>query len=203
MRTTGQDTKERIERAAIRMFVRNGVDGASIRDIAIEASVSQGALYTHYPSKEDLAWNLFRQSWHEMGRNLRERARGATGLLEQLTAMVRYVFVSFEEDWELVTYTYLSRHQHLRRVTGAVTNPYLVFRLVIVEAMTRGEIPHQDADLATAMVMGTIVQVMDMKILGRVKPALSENVDNVAAACARLLGAHVPETGKPVLEQAR
>ena len=48
-------TRERIDRAAIRLFVERGVDGTSIRQIAKEAGISVGALYNHYPSKEDMA----------------------------------------------------------------------------------------------------------------------------------------------------
>ena len=189
MRTTGEDTKGRIEKAAIRVFVRKGVAGASMRDIAREAGVSLGAIYNHFPSKEELAWTLFSQGWGEMGTELRERAKMAKTLVQQLRAMVRYVFESFDQDWELVTYVYLSRHEHLRHVTGDIPNPHLVFRVTIVEAMARGEIPRREPDLATAMVMGAIVQVIDVKILGRVRGKLSSQVDAVAGACARLLGA--------------
>lgn len=189
MRSTGAETKERIEAAAVSVFVQKGVEGASVRDIAEVAGISQGAMYVHFDSKEELAWKLFSRGWAEMGLALRQRAKNHKLLADQIEAMVGYVFDSFDKNWEFVTYVYLSRHQHLRRVTGATTNPYLVFRVVIVEAMTRGEIPRQDPDLATAMVMGVIVQVMDMKILDRIKGKLSHKIEDVAAACVQLLGA--------------
>jgi hypothetical protein len=68
-----------------------------------------------------------------------------------------------------------------------VPNPYVVFRTVIVDAMKRGEIPHQDADLASSMVMGAVVQVIDTKILGRIKKSLSAMTGPVAKACAAML----------------
>ncbi len=188
MRTSGEASKARIEEAAIRVFVQKGVNGASMRDIAREAQVSLGAIYNHYPSKEELAWVLFSRSWGEMGMELRERARTGATLASQLREMVRYVFESFDENWELVTYVYLSRHAHLRNVTSDIPNPHIVFRKIIVDATTRGEIPRLEPDLATAMVMGAIVQVIDMKILGRVRGRLAGHVESVAAGCARLLG---------------
>lgn len=188
VRISGEETKQRIEKAAVRVFVRKGVAGATVRDIAREARVSLGAMYSHYASKEELAWTLFTRSWGEMGKELRMRAKAAKTLADQLHEMIAYVFHSFEEDWELVTYVYLSRHEHLRRITRDLPNPHLVFRLVIVEAMSRHEIPRQDPDLAAAMVMGTIVQAIDTKILGRIKRDLSSCIDDVAVACGRLLG---------------
>ena len=54
MRSSG--AKERVERAATELFAAKGIDGVSIAEIAALAGVSQGALYRHYASKEDLAW---------------------------------------------------------------------------------------------------------------------------------------------------
>ncbi|MEE9208885.1 MAG: TetR family transcriptional regulator, partial [Kiloniellales bacterium] len=55
----GTDTRERIERAALKLFATKGVAATSIRDIAKAAGVSLGAMYNHYPSKDDLGWLLF------------------------------------------------------------------------------------------------------------------------------------------------
>jgi hypothetical protein len=73
------------------------------------------------------------------------------------------------------------------KMSANVPNPYLVFRTVIVEAMKRGEIPHKDPDLANSMVMGAIVQVIDTKILGRIKTNLSAQTETVAKSCAAML----------------
>jgi AcrR family transcriptional regulator len=70
----GPQTKERIERAALRLFVEQGVAGTSIREIASAAGVSQGAMYNHYVSKEELAFSLFAQIWADMGTQLRQCA---------------------------------------------------------------------------------------------------------------------------------
>jgi len=55
----GQETKERIERTALQLFVERGVAETSVREIAEAADVSQGAMYNHYASKDELAWSLF------------------------------------------------------------------------------------------------------------------------------------------------
>jgi len=188
MRITGEDTKQRIEQAAIRMFVKKSVPGATIRDIAQEAGISLGSMYNHYKSKEELAWTLWARNWADTGAELRQRARASKTLAERLHSMIAYIFERFDQDWELITYVYLSRHEHLKRIRSDLPNPHIVFRMVVVEAMARREIPRQDPDLAAAMVMGTMVHVIDMKILGRIKPNLTSCVDAVAGGCTRLLG---------------
>ena len=68
--------KAKVERAAVDLFAANGFDGVSIADIAAAAGVSQGALYRHYPSKEELGWALFSTAYLRTGEQLdRIRAR--------------------------------------------------------------------------------------------------------------------------------
>ena len=47
-------TKARIERAALRLFQQGEMDKATTRAIAAEAGISEGALYRHYASKDDI-----------------------------------------------------------------------------------------------------------------------------------------------------
>ncbi len=182
-------TRERIDRAAIRLFVERGIDGTSIRQIAKEAGISVGALYNHYPSKEDMALTLFSDSWAAVGHELRLLARESDDLEKQLQSMIYYVFDLFERDWELASFNFLQRQRSLRKLTSARSNPYLVFRMLIVAAINSGEIPRQDPDIATAMLMGTIVQIIDTKILGRIRKPLLPLAESVAGACLDLLRA--------------
>ena len=82
------DTKERIERSALRLFVEQGIAETSIREIAQEAGVSQGAMYNHYASKEDLAWELFSSNFSEIGHELRRIAADCDTLASKLTGVV-------------------------------------------------------------------------------------------------------------------
>jgi AcrR family transcriptional regulator len=189
MRTSGEDTKARIERAAIAVFAQSGINGASIKDIARQAGVSQGALYNHYTSKEQLAWELFSRSWAEIGAELRLRVREGSTLRQKLHAAIAYVFGLYEEDPELVTFVYFSRHEHLRRVKANIPNPYMMFRLIIGDAMKRGEIPRRNPEVMTAMTAGILIQMIDSKALGRIKERLTELTDQVTDGCYRLLAA--------------
>ena len=52
--TKGERTASRILDAAEAMFAKRGYSAASLRDIAVEANVTQPALYNHFGSKEAL-----------------------------------------------------------------------------------------------------------------------------------------------------
>ena len=71
----GSETKERIERAALTLFVKRGIAETSIRQIARAARVSLGAMYNHYRSKDELAERYAFVNWPRD----RTRARIASG----------------------------------------------------------------------------------------------------------------------------
>jgi AcrR family transcriptional regulator len=183
-----EETRARIERAALKLFVEQGIAETSIRDIAESAGLSLGAMYNHFESKEELAWLLFINGWNEIGQELRRRASSEAGLRGKMRSMIEYVFRRFDEDWTLVTYIFSSRHQHLKRVPPSRGNPYTIFRLVIAEAMRAGEIPQGDLDLKTALIVGAIIQTIDSRILARLKGHLSDSAPAAADLCVRMLG---------------
>jgi AcrR family transcriptional regulator len=52
---TGADTKTRILDAADEIFVRRGIDGAHMQEIADQAGVNKALLHYHFQSKAELA----------------------------------------------------------------------------------------------------------------------------------------------------
>lgn len=51
-------TRQRLLRAAVEAFAERGFHGTSTRDLAAAAGMSPAAVYVHYPSKEDLLFQL-------------------------------------------------------------------------------------------------------------------------------------------------
>jgi AcrR family transcriptional regulator len=49
-----EETRGRLLDAAVRKFAEAGYDGSSVDDICMEAGVSKGAFYHHFPSKQAL-----------------------------------------------------------------------------------------------------------------------------------------------------
>ncbi len=183
-----EETRMRIERAALKHFVEQGIAETSIREIAETAGISLGAMYNHFESKEELAWQLFINGWNEIGQELRRRANAEAKLPGKMRAMIEYVFLRYDEDWILTTYIFASRHHHLKRVAPSRGNPYTIFRLVIGEAMRAGEIPPGDLDLKTALIAGGIIQTIDSRVLARLKGPLAQSAPAAAELCVRMLG---------------
>jgi AcrR family transcriptional regulator len=52
-------TKEKIFDAAVDLFAEKGYDGVSIRDIGRAVGITEGAVYKHYSSKEEILESIF------------------------------------------------------------------------------------------------------------------------------------------------
>ncbi|MBV6457659.1 MAG: Nucleoid occlusion factor SlmA [Fimbriimonadaceae bacterium] len=53
-RLAGEDRKKQIAAAALNVFARKGFDGATTRELAEAAGVSEALIYRHFPDKEGL-----------------------------------------------------------------------------------------------------------------------------------------------------
>ena len=183
----GSQTKARIERSALKLFVKQGIRETTIKDIARDAGVSEGALYRHYASKEDLAWTLFSRNTFQFVGELELLIAGHKNLKDQLKAMLNKVFKFYDEDPYSFRYLLLTEHGHQQRVTPDMPHTFNVLKETIANGMKRGEIPKQDPMLVTSMVFGLVRGVAMSKVVGRFKGKLSNTTDAVYAAAWRIL----------------
>ncbi len=181
------DTKGRIETAALKLFVDKGVAETSIRDIALAVGFSDGALYRHYASKDELVWCMFKASFESYAQITADIAASESTSRGKIAAMVQNFCNLFDEDSRLFRFLMLVQHGQLDRVTSDMANPVETVRGVIADAMAKGDIPPGDADLATAMVMGIILQTATFKVYGRVHQPLEAVGPILAEACWKTL----------------
>ena len=83
------DTRDRIEAAAIHLFVEKGVAETTVRDIARTVEMSEGALYRHFESKEQLVWLVFQRHYLAFATELRALAEPEPTTRGKLAAMIR------------------------------------------------------------------------------------------------------------------
>lgn len=180
-------TLQRIETEALRLFVAKGVDATSIADIARGARVAQGALYRHYKGKDELVWGLFRDSYVALAERLQARVRATAGAHAKLAAIVDEFVRLHDEDATLFRFLLVVQHGQLAKVTPATPSPVNVVRDTIAAAIRAGELPPQDVELATALVLGALLQPAVFAIYGRLKPKLAPHRDRLLAAAWRAL----------------
>lgn len=182
-----EETRARLERAALTLFVARGVAATTTREIAMAASIAEGTIYRYFPSKEQLAADLFLRHHRALAEALQAAHEPRTGLGPKIEAIVRCYCAWADRDWTLFAYHLLNQHQFLAEVPDDVPNPVTVVRDVIEAAMAAGEIPRRDADLAAAAAIGVVMQPATYKVYGRFTGALSDHARFFADAARAVL----------------
>ena len=182
-----EETKSRLERAALTLFVARGVAETTTKEIAMAASVAEGTIYRYFPSKEQLALDLFLRHHQGLAEALAEAQRPAKGLRAKIEAIVRCYCEWADRDWTLFAYHLLNQHSFLIQVPDGMANPVTVVRDVISQAMKAGEIPKRNVDLAAASAIGVVMQAATYKVYGRFTGDLSDHVRFFADAAWAVL----------------
>ena len=173
--TKAEETRARLERAALTLFVARSVAETTTREIAMAASIAEGTIYRYFPSKEQLALDLFLRHHRALAEALAAAEAPRIGLRAKVAAIVDCYCAWADRDWTLFAYHLLNQHQFLREVPDGAPNPVTVVRDVIAAAMAAGEIPNRDADLAAAATIGVVQQPATYKLYGRFTGDLSDH----------------------------
>ena len=131
------------------LFAAKGVAETTIKDIAGGAGLSEGALYRHFASKDDLVRRTFRHHY------------------VALAAMIREICQAHDDDATLFHFLVFVQHGQLSRLDPDTPTPVTVFRDVVASGIGHGHLPTQDPDLATAFVLGLVLQPMTFAAYGR------------------------------------
>jgi AcrR family transcriptional regulator len=176
------DTRDRIEQAAIRLFVDYGVSDTSVRDIARAVNLSEGALYRHFVSKDELVWSLFERHYVDFAQELRVVSAQEQSPRRKVSAMIQQFCRSHDENPTLFRFLLFVQHGQLAKLAPDALTPVRVIRDVLAAAIGSGEIPAQDPELATAILFGVVLEPVQFAAYGTLP-------DRMMPLCDRLVGA--------------
>ena len=176
------DTADRIEQAAVQLFVEKGVAETTIKDIARAVGLSEGALYRHFESKDELVWKAFERHYVAFAATLRQLAENEPTTRGKIAAMIRGFCRAHDENPTLFKFLLFVQHGQLAKLEPGTPTPVEVMRDVLDRAIASREIPAQRPDLATALVFGVVLQPVTFAAYGRLPL-------NLGSMCERLIAA--------------
>ena len=182
--------REIIEESAIRLFATKGLARTTIKDIAAEAGVTEGALYRYYDGKEEMAWKLFNRELDQFTHLVAEVLfddRMAFDLRLGLAIQTIYDYYTYNSDQ--FAFILLTQHGFPEdRLLTRETEPMGLTERFVGQAVGAGEIPPCDADLHAALLMGAILQPLVLHRYGKIE-LTPQTSAQVTASCLRMLGA--------------
>ena len=186
----GAATKALIEREALRLFARQGVDGTSVKDIAQAVGVADAALYRHFSSKEEIGRQIFVHHYAGLARQVAAIGAEPVPFVEKVRLLVGLFCGLFDAEPDVFAFILIHQHAHLRFVPEAPEeNAVAALALIMAYAFARGEIAEPDAELAAAMALGAVVQPAVFKLYGRLPGPLAGRMAALVRAAAGAAGA--------------
>jgi AcrR family transcriptional regulator len=178
----------KVMQAALTLFVQKGIDRTTIKDIAKAANVAEGALYRHYKSKEDLAWDLFQTHLSQFTNELMAKVLSERTSRDRVRKFVEESFTAFEENTELFIYLILREHTELKKYSAAhQRHPGHVVLQVIEDGQKLGEIRKGEPYVLASIFVGAVIRICVVKMYGNITTDLRTLSEEVAASLWKTL----------------
>lgn len=186
-RPRARNARPKIERAALKLFVNEGVDAATTRDIAENAGVSEGALYRHYKGKDQLALALFMETHNRLGVMMKEAFFEPGSIEAKIRKGVSAYCQIADDDWLMFSFHLVSLNRFLPHDVKREDDPVSVLENLLKMLMDNGDIPKADPALTASMVLGVVMQSGLNKIYNRLPGPFSQHVDAFTRAIMAII----------------
>ncbi|NPV48521.1 MAG: TetR/AcrR family transcriptional regulator [Armatimonadetes bacterium] len=178
--------RDDIIRVARRLFAQRGVKATTVRDIAQAAGVTEGALYRHFASKEDLARFLFAGGAELFYEFLEHAAAEATDAAQRLRLLVAGFFEFAEANAEVFGFVMSQHYEGVGAVPGTHRLPKALFVETLQASMAEGKLRPMEPELGAALVIGMCVQSIFFHQRGLIERSAEEVRSEVCAAVDRV-----------------
>lgn len=174
------ETRAKLLDAAAKVFARRGLAAASLDEIAEEAGLTKGAVYSNFESKEDLVNALLHARLDEPLAAIADRV-AAGGTFDQRPEVAEKLFIEVSEEQrdtfllDLEFAIYRARHPELReRFTGGRDLQAAVAEWMQQDAQARGAtLPLPADELAAGLfALGTGIRLAHLTDPDRVPDGL-------------------------------
>jgi AcrR family transcriptional regulator len=139
-RQRADETRHRILEAAEQCFARYGFEATGVAEICATAGISKGALYHHFPSKQDIFVELYERWMNGFVGEMKAVRDGAESVPRALMSMMRMIGVIFQTAAGRlpVFFEFLTKSARQPEIWKATTAPYRFFKDFFADMVRRG-----------------------------------------------------------------
>lgn len=181
--------KADIERAAMELFASQGYAATTIKHIAAKAEVTEGALYRHYASKEEMAQSLFQKELTAIVLRLLMALDAGQTSAQKLKAVIRALYTSYQEDpWPLLFV--ILNFQNLKgdSVLYEQKNLYDYIIQYTHQLMEHAPGTKRNHELLPTILNGMVVQPIIYHYHDKLPRTPLEYLDEIVDNCSKLMG---------------
>lgn len=133
--------REALIDAALEILTNDGIDGVSLRKVALKTQVSATALYTHFKNKRELLAIMAAQGFEGLSLSMSEQSKGIDNSSDRLFGLARgYVFFAIENAslFQLMFGKQFSNLAEFPALAEASTHSYAIMANAVAEQIKAG-----------------------------------------------------------------
>jgi TetR/AcrR family transcriptional regulator, fatty acid metabolism regulator protein len=195
---SGGEKRDRILRAAVKIFSRKGFFNSKVSEIARAAEVADGTIYLYFRNKDDLLISLFEEKMGEVVADVRRRIADGGNALEKLKIFIENHMDLLEREAGLVEVLQVELRQSTKFLKDYTPVKFFEYLEIISDILEEGRRegvlrPDLNISIARRAIFGALDELSLTYILSR-KPMYHPTV-TAAELCRILLeGLCVPGT---------
>ncbi|MFQ5823545.1 MAG: TetR/AcrR family transcriptional regulator [bacterium] len=179
--------KSEVIDAALSLFMRKGIKATTTRDIALRAGISEGTIYRHFDSKEELAEIIFDQNLEFFWKFLKGYLKNTKTPEGMLRAFVEGFFEFARREPRSYGFVIAAHQTELKKLSREKMKPKQMLTKILRLGEKQGYFRKMNTNLAGAMVMGTIMQTIFYLKNGRIDVNFEEVVEEVVSTCFKMV----------------
>jgi len=186
---SGGEKRDRILRAAVKIFSRKGFFNSKVSEIARAAEVADGTIYLYFRNKDDLLISLFEEKMGEVVADVRRRIADGGNALEKLKIFIENHMDLLEREAGLVEVLQVELRQSTKFLKDYTPVKFFEYLEIISDILEEGKRegvfrPDLNISIARRAIFGALDELSLTYILSR-KPKYHPTV--TAAELCRLL----------------
>jgi TetR/AcrR family transcriptional regulator, fatty acid metabolism regulator protein len=185
----GGEKRDRILRAAVKIFSRKGFVNSKVSEVARAASVADGTIYLYFRNKDDLLISLFEEKMGEVVADVRRRIAAGGNALEKLKIFIENHMDLLERESGLVEVLQVELRQSTKFLKDYTPVKFFEYLEIISDILEEGKRegilrPDMNVSIARRAIFGALDELSLTYILSR-KPKYHPTV--TAAELCRIL----------------
>jgi TetR/AcrR family fatty acid metabolism transcriptional regulator len=186
---SGGEKRDRILRAAVKIFSRKGFFNSKVSEIARAAEVADGTIYLYFRNKDDLLISLFEEKMGEVVEDVRRRTAVGGNALEKLRIFIENHMDLLERESGLVEVLQVELRQSTKFLKDYTPVKFFEYLEIISDILEEGKRegvlrPDLNSSIARRAIFGALDELSLTYILSK-KPKYHPTV--TAAELCRLL----------------
>lgn len=182
-----KNRKKDLVAAVVFLVARNGLEGTTIRAICRQAGVTEGAVYRHFESKDELYWVAYKQIVDEMIHEKEQICSMKMSFRDKLSRWIELTYRYYDQQREAFTYVLLTEHNLPQSERCITKRQGELFCEIFAQAKEAGKVRAISPELALSHFGGIMLNIPRLINEGRLKGSATRYTQEILSAVCRAL----------------